>query len=384
MRWSEVKAELKTMVGGQVDMAFPTGASQQMQPTQVKQQSQRQIERAAVKAIQRMGIQTVNREEKEQYLEAHALLVSGKFLEYCVDLVKDYHTGDTKLLQLMLRGGLRVIFSSNSALLHIAITGKAGSGKNDLAENVIVLLPEDNVVRYAAITSKNLWYELLEDRPGEKKQVMNPYHFHQKIITVTEFSDANGFSGTKGMAELNERTEATYKATRTLALRVVGPRALWVSSVSGVHSSNKDDKSQVDRRFINNSIDEDTEQKRRDKIRTVTHRVVNQQNITDDPRITIARAGFELLFASDPEFEPMSNDVAQMMEDLFTMLDTKGFDPSQWTQISALAECAAVERQFQRGYVRVEAQDLIEAWYLSGYGIKQEALLNGEWKKAKM
>jgi hypothetical protein len=343
----------------------------------------RQLEKKAVRDLRRMGIVDIDRDSKLNYIEAHRLLSEGIFLKFCCELVNDYHAGDTKLTQLMLRAALRVVFSSNSALLHLATTGKAGAGKNDLIENVIALFPEHNVVRYAAITSKNLWYELEEDMPGRKKKVVNPYHFNHKIIAVTEFTDTSGYSEIKGFGELNEQTEATYKATNKLALRVLGQRALWIASVSGP-KSNQEDISQVNRRFINNIIDVDTDQKRKDKIRAVTSSVVNQKNLKDDPRTPIAQAGFELLFASEPVFEMMSNDVAQMVEDLFTMLDSNKYDPSQWKQVSALAECAAVEKQFQRGYVRVEKEDLIEAWFLSGYGINKDVLLNGEWFTAHM
>lgn len=361
----------------------PIRAVQQRTVQQDPVNKSRQTEKQAVRDLKRLGIVNIDRHSKALYIEAYQLLAEGKFLQFCCELINDYHAGDTKLSQLMMRAALRVIFSSTSALLHVATTGKAGAGKNDLIENVIALMPEDHVVRYAAITSKNLWYELEETVPGQKKKVVNPYHFANKIICVTEIADSTGYSGLKGFAELNEQTVATYKATRALALEVKGTRALWIASVSGV-KSDQEDKDQVNRRFINNVIESSSNEKQRAKIRAVTSSLINQTSISGDPRTQIARAGFELLFASMPLFEPPTNEVAQMVEDLVTMLDDEGYSPSRWKQLYALAECAAVERQFQRGYCRVERQDLIEAWWLTGFALNKDALLNGEWCKAQM
>lgn len=334
----------------------------------------------AVHELMQMGIDIVSKEALDEYIEALRILRSGDFLDYCAAIVNTYHAGDLKLTRLMLRSALRPQFSSNSALLHIATTGHAGAGKNDLIENVTAVLPEGAVVPYGTITSKNLFYEL-EERVNGKK-VVNPYHFNKKIVSITEIADSTGFSGLKAFAELNERTNATHKATRTLALQVKGTRAMWIASVTGVQSS-QEDQDQVNRRFINNIIEPDTDEKTHDKIVAVTDQLVNQTNITDDARTKIARRGFELLFANTPHFEHTANDVAQMVEDINTMLDKYGESPSAWKQVYALAECAAYEKEFHRGYVRVEKEDLLEAWYLSGFCQDKEVLLGGEWCKPK-
>lgn len=47
-------------------------------------------------------------------------------------------------------------------------------------------------------------------------------------------------------------------------------------------------------------------------------------------------------------------------------------------------ECGAVERQFARKYTRVEKQDVLDGWYLSGFCNDKEVLLGGEWCKPSM
>lgn len=381
----------------QPQVQVQTSVQQVQEPPNARQElllKQRQAERegklgtsetvqrvAAIREIERWIGKTMLKQEWEWYIAAHKLLAADKFLEYCAGLIGDYHAGDSKLTLLMLRSALRVTYSSNSALLHIATTGKAGSGKNDLIENVTELLPTDNVVSYSSITSKDLFYDLEEEVPGQKKKQVNPYHFARKIICITEIADSKGYSGLKAFAELNERTKATHKATRTLALQVKGTRAIWIASVTGVES-NDADKDQVNRRFINTVIEPESDAKQRNKTRVVTDGLVTQKNITDDPRRPIALAGFYLLFASKVRMEPSKVEVVEMIADLNDALVTRGHSISQIKQLYALMECAAIERQFSRGYVRIEKTDVLEAWWMSGFCSEQEILLGDTWYHA--
>jgi hypothetical protein len=70
-----------------------------------------------------------------------------------------------------------------------------------------------------------------------------------------------------------------------------------------------------------------------------------------------------------------------MIDDLNMMLADEGCSPSKIKQTYALMECAAVERQFKRGYVRIEAEDVLEGWDLSGFCADKEVLLGGDWCK---
>lgn len=249
-----------------------------------------------------------------------------QFLQYCTKLVNDYHAGDQKLTQLLLRGALRASYSSTSALLHFATTGGTGSGKNDLINNVTALLPSINVVMYSSVTSKVLYYAMRAQVPGTKKMVTNSDHFKNKIIVVTEIADSVGFSALKAFAELDEFSPFAHSTTigsKEVDLTVTGPRALWITSVLSV----QDD--QVQRRFIHSQIAPEDELKRNEKIDVVTAGLVNQRDIKTDPRLPICKAGFDLLFRSKPQPEPPAQEVVEMVTDLNTMLTKEGCSVSQ-------------------------------------------------------
>ena len=331
----------------------------------------------AIREIERLIGASLNRYEVMIYREAYRLLSEGQFHAYCSKVIGEYHAGDCTLRQLLLRGALRASFSSKSALLHFAMTGATGSGKNDLIENVAKILPIKNVILYSSITPQVLYYEMRVPVPGVKNGwTMNPDHFANCIICVTEIADSKAFTALKAFAELNEFSSYTHKATsgqRSLDLTVRGPRSIWVSSVMGI----KDD--QANRRFIHSEIDEDNPERREARVNIISDSLTSQRSLGDDPRMLICRAGFDLLFASRPRIEPPTEEVAAVISDLNSLLDKTGHSPSQFKQLYALCECGAVLRQFERGYARIEIQDVLEGWFLSGFENHKEMLLGGQW-----
>ena len=187
--------------------------------------------------------------------------------------------------------------------------------------------------------------------PGVKNGwTMNPDHFKNCIICITEIADSKAFTALKAFAELNEFSSYTHKATsgqKSMNLTVKGPRAVWVSSVLGI----KDD--QANRRFIHSTIDEDNRERREARVRIITDTLTSQTSLGDDPRKLICRAGFDLLFSAEPRFEAPKTDVTAVISDMNVLLDRKGYSPSQFKQLYALIECGAALRQFQRGYCRM-------------------------------
>jgi hypothetical protein len=351
--------------------AFEPFKKVQLQKRTVDQRKQ-----YAIREVERLVGTSLDRNRTIIYAEAYRMLMNGSFHQYCSKIIGEYHAGDCNLRQLLLRGALRASFSSKSALLHFAMTGKTGSGKNDLIENVAKILPVKNVVLYSSVTPQVLYYEMRVPVPGVKNGwTMNPDHFKNCIICITEIADSKAFTALKAFAELNEFSSYTHKATsgqKSMNLTVKGPRAVWVSSVLGI----KDD--QANRRFIHSTIDEDNRERREARVRIITDTLTSQTSLGDDPRKLICRAGFDLLFSAEPRFEAPKTDVTAVISDMNVLLDRKGYSPSQFKQLYALIECGAALRQFQRGYCRIEMQDVLEGWYLSGFECEQ-LCLGGQW-----
>ena len=353
--------------------AFEPFKKVQLQKRTVDQRKQ-----YAIREVERLVGTSLDRNRTIIYAEAYRMLMNGSFHQYCSKIIGEYHAGDCNLRQLLLRGALRASFSSKSALLHFAMTGKTGSGKNDLIENVAKILPVKNVVLYSSVTPQVLYYEMRVPVPGVKNGwTMNPDHFKNCIICITEIADSKAFTALKAFAELNEFSSYTHKATsgqKSMNLTVKGPRAVWVSSVLGI----KDD--QANRRFIHSTIDEDNRERREARVRIITDTLTSQTSLGDDPRKLICRAGFDLLFSAEPRFEAPKTDVTAVISDMNVLLDRKGYSPSQFKQLYALIECGAALRQFQRGYCRIEMQDVLEGWYLSGFECEQ-LCLGGQWNE---
>lgn len=312
--------------------------------------------------------------QKEDYLKAWDELQAGIFLQNNHRLVQEYHAGDDLLTVELLRGALRTVYSSKAALLHFAFTGVSGSGKSDLIATVSALLPSEMVVPYTSITPKDLYYSLREKTSSG--YVMNPDKYRNKLITITEINDSKDWMAVKAFAEMDEyRTEkhATTLGGKSVELEIRGPRALWITSVKAVGDE------QIRRRFINSEITSNSDEDRQRKAETITRNILNQATVDDDPRTRIAQAGYNLLYASQPEFTPVDNETAVLLEGLILALAENGYSPTQLKQLYSLAECAAVEKQFARGICQVQTEDVLEAWYLLGFEGDHEIEVGGQW-----
>jgi hypothetical protein len=136
---------------------------------------------------------------------------------------------------------------------------------------------------------------------------------------------------------------------------------------------------QIRRRFINSEITSNGDEDRKRKAETITRNILNQTTVDDDPRARIAQAGYNLLFASQPEFTPVDNETAVLVEGLILALAEKSYSPTQLKQLYSMAECAAVEKQFARGVCQVQTEDVLEAWYLLGFEDDHEIDVGGQW-----
>ena len=336
-----------------------------------------------VELIQELVGRPVGKYEMMISVEAYRLLIQNKFLSYCSNLVGEYHANDCRLRQVLLRGALRASYSSRSGLLHFATTGDSGSGKNDLINNITALLPDQHKILYASITPKALYYAMRVPEANGKSYLMNPDTFRNKIICVTEIRDSKQYDALKAFAELDEASSFTHMTTsgqKNLDLTVRGPRAFWITSVLPVGDG------QVRRRFIHNEIEASTADGHRSKMATVTAGLLGQQTIFDDYRMRVAKAGYTLLFSTPARYkgdyiERPAERVALMIADLNESIGAfdNQIEPTQIKQLFALIECCAVEKQFARGYCRIEEEDVREGWWLSGFDCDKKLLLNGEW-----
>jgi hypothetical protein len=218
--------------------------------------------------------------------------------------------------------------------------------------------------------------------PNEKKKwVTDPDHFKNHIICITEVADAKQYTALKAFAELNEFSTYSHKkasGNSSVDLSVRGPRGIWISSVLGV-GGNESDMGQVNRRFIHAKMDEENEARREARVGIITDTLLSQTSLKEDPRKLICRAGYDLLFAAKGKFERPTNEVGAVISDLNVLLDRKDYSPSQFKQLYALIECGAALRQYQRHYCKIELQDVLEGWYLSGFETDREMLLGGKW-----
>jgi hypothetical protein len=306
------------------------------------------------------------------------ILQRGKFNEYCTRLIENYHANDKELTQLMLRGALRTSYDSRSALLHFAVTAKPGAGKNDLLNALTSLLPKRNVVMYSSVTSKVLYYAMRVPRADGQGMETNPYHFKNKVIAITEVADgkSSGYSGLKAFSELDQFSSFTHSTTlgqKGVDLTVQGPRAIWVSSVAGI------DDEQVYRRFLHVKVGDNSKGSRMRKTDVITDNLIMQKSIDQDPEINIAKAGFDLLFESHPTFQGMSNETAGLVREVNIGLTEADYSPSQLKQLYALAECSAVEHQFQRNGVYITNEDVLQAWGWTGWEPNGEVKVEGKW-----
>ena len=296
-----------------------------------------------------------------------ALLMDGMFLPYCTDLITSYHAGDEDLTMLLLRSGIRAAYSSNSGLFHVSCTGESGSGKNDLMAQLAALIPAKNLASYSSISPKALYLATRKvgvGADGKQFNYVDSFSFLNKIIMVTEIADSKAYDALKAFAETDEQadfTHATGSGQMNLELTVTGPRALWITSVTGP----KDD--QVNRRFVHARITKQTQTARMDKLDLMFDNTVGDRHITTDPRTPLAQAMFRHMFIDNGygavklQSSPETN---RKYKRVVHALGEAGYNTTAVKQFMTLCECGAFEKRFQRTYIRIEMEDIREAFYL--------------------
>lgn len=307
--------------------------------------------------------------KREVYLEAWTLLHKGgnAFFKACFEVLTDYHALDRALMQLKLRAIVRPRYNSVSALIHFDSTGGAGAGKNDLASNLAALIPSKYVILLSSITPKALYYLSLEKKPtadGKRFElVTNKECFAGLIIIITEVAEAETVTALKAIAETDEYSEFTHMAVingEVVDMTITGPRCVITASVEGVNDT------QLKRRFIHGTVSDDTEASRLEKLELVQELLFDEKNIREDPRRAMIHAGIDLLFSThDVEFiaEP-EPETRALIEALNLKFNEAGYGITNIKQFYTLCQCAAVWNRFNRGCVRIDVNDVLEAWWL--------------------
>ncbi len=299
-----------------------------------------------------------------QYLHAEG----NVFLTYCARLVFDYHALDRELTQAVLLAMTRAMYSSpSSALLHVDCTGASGAGKNDLVNRVTALVPSIYLELFSTVSPTALQYKTIErirdPKSGKVIEVKSDKDaFKRKVICITEVADAAGFSALKALSETDEQANYTHMATVNgvaIDMTITGPRCVIITSVEGVNDE------QVKRRFIHGSVSEDTLDNKEKKLALIEALFRGHKDIRDDPRLRVAQAGLNLVFATAAVvFEQVEDEAWALMQELDALFIDAGYGMTSIKQFAALCECIALWKRFNRGYVRIELDDVCEAWFL--------------------
>jgi hypothetical protein len=301
------------------------------------------------------------------YITAWRCLHTGNnaFLKYCTGLVFDYHALDRELTQTTVIGMTRARYTSVSDLLHVDCTGGSGAGKNDLLNRIGAIVPPPMREFISTVTPTALHYETLEnktDDKGRKFTATNKERYKGKIIFITEVADAASYAALKALAETDESFETTHMATvngESVKMTITGPRCVITTSVEGVNDP------QVKRRFIHTSVSNDTIENKLEKLKTAEKLLLGEKDIRDDPRLGIVHAGMELIFSTnDVVFEKMDSEAEQLLKRLNEIFVRFGYGITNIKQFYTLCQCSALWKRFERGYTRIEVQDVQEAWFL--------------------
>lgn len=292
-------------------------------------------------------------------------------------VLDEYHEGEYALKTLLLRGPvMRCKFHSLSALLHLDITGHSRGGKDSLISRLVALLPESMVFHFASTSAKAPYYLTLEPvcddekNPSKVTSYESDARFYEgKLVIISEVADAAGYTALKALAEEDEystRTHLTIVNGYATTFSVYGPRSLIVMSVKGINDS---ETREALNRMIQGPISEKELANERRKVKRALRSLRYGKDVRTDYRTPIVRAALALLFGFgfSVKFEPPSDEVAELAEEIGLALTEHGFNLTQIKQMYALAECAAFQKRFYRGnpkVCRVEAEDVLEALYL--------------------
>ena len=308
-------------------------------------------------------------DQRADYLTAwrYVNTPGNAFLTYCARLIFDYHALDRELVQAVLLGMTRARYSMpSSALLHYDCTGASGAGKNDLVNRIKALIPSSYVFAYNTVSPTALQYATIERTKDDKGHVVsvksNKDKFRGKVIIISEVADAAGFSALKALAETDEDAEFTHMATvngLAVDMTITGPRSVITTSVEGVNDP------QVKRRFIHGSVSEDTPENKETKLRLIETLLNERKDIEDDLRLNIARAGIDLIFSTQAVvFEDTDAEAWELIKELNALFLAAGYGITSIKQFFTLCECLALWKRFERGYTRIEPEDVQEAWFL--------------------
>jgi hypothetical protein len=310
----------------------------------------------------------VLRTDLEAFRVASRMLKKSEFISYCVKLINDYHAGDSELAALLMRSTLRVGYSSTSALLHYSATGVSGGGKSDLLSSIAALLPEKRVIRFTSVTPQGLFSATQSEQAG--KLVVNPLKFSGKVVIINELNDAKAWNSLKAYGEMNEYSKEIHLTTSgsssSKELTLQGARCVLCASVNPV----PDD--QVRRRFIEVSVQKETEWLKAQKATLASSNTLENRSIENDPRCKTARAGFEMLLNVKGTWHVTSQEVKDRIHELSLVLSSKGLDVTRVKQFVTLCQCSAVEKRFQRGYLAITLEDVEES--LASYKLLFENL----------
>lgn len=314
-----------------------------------------------------LGKYKIKDSQAPEYLNAWRLLHTGDyaFFRFCMQVVETYHALDAELAQTFLLVTTRARYSSASALLHNDCTGDGGAGKNDLVNRVTAIIPSRFLDMFSSITPMAVYYETIEKtegRDGKTAKKVDKDRFSGKIIVITEVADAAGYAALKALAETDEAAEFTHMATvngQTVKMTIRGPRCVVVTSVDGINDP------QIKRRFIHSSISADTLENKKEKLKVAEYIMLNEADIRDDPRLKIAHAGINLIFSTDGlVFDDLEPRTVELIEKLNQAFLNAGYSITNLKQFFSICQCSAVWNRFNRGYLRIEIDDVRAAWFL--------------------
>ena len=326
---------------------------------------------AIIKAIEWALDRPLEVDEYEAYTKAWQYVHAEEpraFLTFCSRLVFDYHALDRELTQTALLAMTRARYSSPaSALLHLDMTGSSGAGKNDLVSRVTALLKSEYLELFSTVSPTALQYKtVVRDYDRKTGKVAGAHSdkdfFKGKVVCITEVADAAGFSALKALAETEENAEYTHMATVNgvaIDMTITGARCVIITSVDGVNDT------QVKRRFIHGSISEDSVENKETKLNLINKLLKDRKDIRDDPRLSIARAGLDLIYSTkDVVFEPVEDEAWALYDELSALFLEAGYGLTSIKQFFSLCECLALWKRFSRQHTRVETEDVQEAWFL--------------------
>jgi energy-coupling factor transporter ATP-binding protein EcfA2 len=295
----------------------------------------------------------ITKKEHKAFTKALEVLEAGNLINYATKLVEDYHSGDEELVRLMLTSVLRIGFTSSSNLCHFALTGQSGTGKSDLISNLATIWPKTRVMALTSISNQVLFYQTIDDS-GKT----DPTAFSGKVLIVNEANSSQQTESLKALAEASETEAFTRRVTiggKAKDLVIQGPRCCIVASVSKIKDS------QTANRFIQPTIERETDGARVAKARLSSSNDMAEKTISKDVRCKVAAAAYELLLADKSEFNKPTDEAQELVTNISEDLGLKGVGTRRVKQFWSICQCVAASKSYARGERCVKSEDVIEA-----------------------